>query len=262
MSKLTRRLPQSRSTRNFYHIVLSGNRREALFSTADDRRALNKIAIDALQRFDAALHAYCLMTNHFRALVQIDDRLLIAALRRIATRYSRHRQGDMKSAQHVFERPYKAERVDTKGDFLNLLRHIHLSPVIANRVAAPADYLWSSHRAYLGYKSVAWITTEFGLSLLADNPAHARAAYRQFFADGIAIEVERAANDGKSQTTEVNSSSTQLPSRLNGADMHGSLTHSSLTDSPIQLMSKTKLALTRFGLSRLPRSSRRFLSIY
>lgn len=242
------RLPRSRTSHQYYHIVLRGNRCEALISTAADRRALNQIAIEALQRFDATLHAYCLMTNHFRALIQIDDRLLVKALRLIVTRYSLHRRRHSKFTKHVFERPYEAQRIDTDGEFLNLLRFIHLSPVIANTVITPADYRWSSHRAYIGYKSVAWITTDFGLSLLADDPAQARAAYHQFMAEEPPIDVALALNPNKQQAAESSEALAEIPSTL--------------VNSRIKLRGIGKRALTRLIRTRKRKPSHRFLSIY
>jgi REP element-mobilizing transposase RayT len=249
--KPTRALPQPSPHAHqdsYYHVVLSGNRRKTLFSTVDDRRALNVIATDTLQRYDATLHAYCLMTNHFRALVQIESRSIIKALRQIATRYSRHRQRHLKPAAHLFERPYVAQRVDTDGDFLNLLRAIHLTPVIANKVIAPADYLWSSHRAYLGYKSVTKVVTEFGLSLLAESPAQARVAYHQFIEQGMAEDFGRA-KDAKSRAKSDDAALTQPSANTIGIDAPPSL-----SDSRIQL--------PRFGRRRKRAGSRRYLSVY
>jgi putative transposase len=233
------RLTRSRGVDSYYHVLLRGKRREALFSSADDRRALNEIAIDVLQRFDARLHAYCLMPTQFRFLVCIHDRLLTKALRTIATRYSMSRQRSMQAASHLFERPYKAERVDTDGDFLQLLRSIHLMPVVANEVVSPADYLWSSHRAYLGYKSVATIDTEFGLSLLSADSMQARIAYPHF----IAGTTEEESNAATNIETSVPTYTELLASR-----------------NPLAVARKS--ALARVGRDRSRSMSRRYLSIY
>jgi REP element-mobilizing transposase RayT len=254
-AKITAKLPHFHTNDSYFHVVLSGNRRKELFATVHDRRALNAIAIETLQRFNATLHAYCLLSNHFRALVQIDDRLLIKALRRIATQYSRHRQRHAKSSPHLFERPYTAQRVDTDGDFLNLLRCIHLNPVLANRVVAPADYLWSSHRAYLGYKSVAKITTDFGLSLFAASPAQARVAYYQFIADGLSEDFERIVERRNRAVSRL------VPASQPLANVTNADTPISVIDSRIELPRKTKPAL-RFGRERKRAGSRRFLSVY
>jgi len=175
-----------------YHVVLRGNHREALFDAPADRYSLNEIVIDVLQRFDARLHAYCWMTNHLHALVQIGDLPLGKIMQRITMRFSRHRHKALQTTGHLFERRYKAWLVDVDSYFLTLVRYIHLNPVEAGMVRDPAEYLYSSHRAYLGLDSVSWITTEFGLSLFAADLARAREAYQLFVAQGVDDDIASA----------------------------------------------------------------------
>lgn len=182
-----------RARGNHFHIVLRGYRRNVLFSTPADRRALNHYAISTMRRFGATLHAYCLLPGQFRFLVQMDDRALIDAVKEIVARYSRHRQRASNLAEQLFERPYTAQRVESETEFLSVLRSIHLGPVVTNATVVPDDYRWSSHRAYMGFKSVAWITTDFGLSLLDADRSRARTAYQKFMAEGLAAEVARNA---------------------------------------------------------------------
>jgi REP element-mobilizing transposase RayT len=176
---------------DFYHVVLRGGGREPLAACARDRRVLNHLAIDTIQRFDIRLHGYCLLANQLRALIQVDERVLIETLRRIAVRYSRYRRIQSTFPGAAFERPYLAQKVESDSEFLEVLRHIHLSPVTGNHVVSLDDYLWSSHRAYIGYKSNALITTDYGLSLFSQDPSRARAAYHQFIARGISANVTR-----------------------------------------------------------------------
>ena len=91
-------------------------------------------------RLDARLHAYCWMGNHLPALVQIGDQPLGKLMQRIAMRFSRYRHRALQTTGHLFERRYKAWLIDVDEYFLTLLRHIHLNPVKAQRVADPADY--------------------------------------------------------------------------------------------------------------------------
>ena len=180
------RLPFTHTRDSIYHVVLRSNRRQVLFDTAEDRRALNEATTETLQRFDATLHGYCLMPNQFRALLQIEDRKLVKALKGIVSRYARHREESLASNVALFERPFDARRVETTDEFLRLLRRIHLSPFLANEVVDLDDYLWSSHRAYLGFDTVAQITTEFGLALFATDVVQARGEYGKFIAAGLA----------------------------------------------------------------------------
>ena len=166
----------------FYHVMLRGNHREALFASTNDRMVLNGIVADSLERAGARLHAFCWMTNHLHALIQIGDAPLGRLMKRIATRYSRYRHRRLNTSGHLFERRYKALLVDVDAYFIALLRYIHLNPVAAGIVGDASDYPWSSHRAYLGEEEIAWVHTQFGLALLGGNIGTARQAYRSLMA--------------------------------------------------------------------------------
>jgi putative transposase len=172
-----------------YHVILRGNHREALFGNSQDRCALNDIVADVSSRFEIRIHAFCWMSNHLHALLQIADRPLGQVMQRIAARYSRYRHKSLRTTGHLFERRYRAKLVDVDAYFLALLRYIHLNPVKARIVRDPADYPWSSHRAYLGTEPIAWLTTTFGLSLFSTDLARARRAYRQFILQSSADEL-------------------------------------------------------------------------
>jgi REP element-mobilizing transposase RayT len=162
-----------------YHVTLRGNHREPLFGSGADRTKLNWVVADAIERFDARLHAFCWMTNHLHALVQVGASPLGNLVKSIATRFSRHRHSALDTTGHLFERRYGARLIDVDAYFLAVLRYIHLNPVKAGIVTDPGQYRWSSHRAYLGLESIAWLTTDFGLSLLGPDLRLARRGYSQ-----------------------------------------------------------------------------------
>ncbi len=46
-----------------YHVTSRGDRREAIFEDDEDREALMAVLEQGLERFGAAMFAYCLMGN-------------------------------------------------------------------------------------------------------------------------------------------------------------------------------------------------------
>jgi REP element-mobilizing transposase RayT len=251
--------PRSRTpaTGNYYHIALRGNRHHPLFTAPADRRALNRFAIDALLSFDAALHAYCLMPHHFRFLVQMDERRLVKAVRRIVRRYSRYLERTAMREGPYFERPYEARRIGTGGDFLACLRNIHLGPVVGNLVATADDYRWSSHRAYLGYRSVAWVRTEFGLSLLSPDLTRARNLYPDFIAGG-SMQVEHDATHAIVDRL-IGSNPEDSPSIATAPEKQTALSSMPSPNLPIA----TSLGSPLFRIGDEPDTQRsRFLAIY
>lgn len=163
-----------------YHVTLRGNHREALFESAADRAKLNAVIAGAIERFDARVHAFCWMTNHLHALVQIGEHPLGNFIQHVAWRYSRYRHKSLNTTGHLFERRHGARLIDVDNYFLAVLRYVHLNPVKAGITADPGGYPWSSHCAYLGTRSIDWITTELGLSLLSADSQRARRIYARF----------------------------------------------------------------------------------
>jgi REP element-mobilizing transposase RayT len=164
----------------FYHVTLRGNHKEPLFGAAADRVRLNAFVADATERFGVRVHAFCWMTNHLHALVQIGKRPLGDFVKSVTVRYSRYRHKALDTTGHLFERRYGARLIDVDAYFLAVLRYIHLNPVKAGLVRDPRTYPWSSHRAYLGSEALDWLTVEQGLALFGAEPRSARAAYARF----------------------------------------------------------------------------------
>lgn len=160
-----------------YHVTLRGNHRQDIFFTPDDRSLLTYIIRDILVDCGAQLHAYCYMTNHIHALLQVSDTPLSKIMLLIAGRYARRVQRRLDTTGHLFEKRYHAILIDADEYLLALLRYIHLNPVRASLVSSPDEYPWSSHHAYLGTRYEPWVTTEFALGMLGSDRERATASY-------------------------------------------------------------------------------------
>lgn len=197
------RLPRLHVPGGCYHVILRGNHREALFATFEDREVLNEIVGEALSTFDARLHAFCWMTNHLHALLQIGVQPLGKVMQRIAMRYSRYRHRQLGTTGHLFERRHRAWLVEADLYFVTLLRYIHLNPVRANIVRTPDDYPWSSHHAYLGGLAPPWLTMHFGLSLLGTTVPSACRAYRRLISQTTCTSQENLFDDAHQDDPRV-----------------------------------------------------------
>lgn len=171
----------------YYHVTLRGNHRQDIFFCDADRDLLGHYVAAARERVGVCIHAYCWMTNHIHMLVQVGDAPLGKFMQRIGTCYARAVQVRVPTTGHLFQNRYHALVVDVERYFAALLRYIHLNPVRAGLVADPADYCWSSHRAYLGTATVEWLATDFGLRLFAADRTGARERYRAFVLQGIGV---------------------------------------------------------------------------
>jgi putative transposase len=168
----------------FYHATLRGNHQQAIFNTAEDRRLLDVIVAESIERYAAEVHAYCWMTNHLHFLVRVGDEPLGHVMRQIASKYAKAFQRRLDTSGHLFERRYFARLVSADSYLMAVLRYIHLNPVAAKLAVTPADYPWSSHQAYSGGCAETWVTTDFVLSMFGAQRGSARSAYRSFIAEG------------------------------------------------------------------------------
>jgi chromosomal replication initiation ATPase DnaA len=58
-----------------------------------------------------------------------------------------------------------------------------LNPIRANIVKILDEYVWSSHRAYLGQDDITWLTTEYGLSKFGKTISEAKIFYSSYISE-------------------------------------------------------------------------------
>jgi putative transposase len=163
-----------------YHTMLRGNHRDAIFRAPEDRDEFEDILGQALERHGARVLAYCWMTNHVHAVVQVADRPLGRLVQLFASRYARRFQRRVPTTGHLFERRYRDRLITDLNYLLQVVRYIHLNPVEAGMVTDPAGYCWSSHRHYIGMPAPDWLLVDQVLGRFGESPREAVAAYLAF----------------------------------------------------------------------------------
>lgn len=168
-----------------YHVTARGNSRGPIFFADSDRWLWMRLITEGLDRYRCRIHAFCWMTNHIHMAVQVSDRRLGSFMNWVTSQYARVTNKRLDRSGHLFERRYGAKLVDSDSYLLQLVRYIHLNPVMAKVVEDPADYPWSSHRAYLGYHRPALLTVGWVLSCFGERRGEARRAYERFMAEEV-----------------------------------------------------------------------------
>ena len=130
------------------HLVQRGNDRQPCFyADVDYSRYLQDLHA-ACVRYGVALHAYVLMTNHVHLLVTPQASGAIARMMQYLGRhYVTYVNRTYRRTGTLWEGRYKSWLVDGDRYILACHRYIELNPVRAAMVAAPDQYLWSSHLA-------------------------------------------------------------------------------------------------------------------
>jgi len=54
----------------FHHVMNRGRNKQVIFHSSDYFEAFLETLKEASQRYDAIIHAYCLITNHYHLLIE------------------------------------------------------------------------------------------------------------------------------------------------------------------------------------------------
>lgn len=135
----------------FYHLYNRGNRKEPIFHQSRDYERFLWDFSDAAFEYGVGVHAYCLMPNHYHALIrQAKGGSLIKMMRSFGTSYSMYFNRAYGHVGHVFQGRYQTRKITTDADLVWVSRYIHRNPIGAGRLRA---YEWSSYQSYLGEAS-------------------------------------------------------------------------------------------------------------
>jgi putative transposase len=144
----------------WYHVMNRGAGKQKIFKNAAHRKMFLLLLEESQKLFNVEIHAYCLMDNHYHLLLSTPDANLSRVMRHIngvyTLRYNRRQNTD----GPLFRGRYKAQLIEEDYYLLIVSRYIHMNPVKAKLVNNPADYEWSSYRAYLGLiNPQKWLST-------------------------------------------------------------------------------------------------------
>jgi putative transposase len=170
-----------------YHVTSRGNAQADIFLSDADRQTFLDTLASAIEKYNWLCHAYCLLDNHYHAIIETLDPNLSLGMRQLNGVYTQAFNRAHQRVGHVFQGRYKAILVEKESHLLELCRYVVLNPVRAGMVAKPGDWKWSSYTstAYAGkvpeYLTIDWILGQFSEKLTT-----ARQRYRKFVADGLA----------------------------------------------------------------------------
>lgn len=134
----------------YYHVTSRGNERKDVFKSQKDREQFLSYLESSVNRYEAVIHAYCLMNNHYHLLLETPSGNLSKIMQHINGAYTSYFNVKRKRSGHLFQGRYKAIVIEADEYAQELSRYMHLNPVRAKMVAKPEEYRWSSYLDYIG----------------------------------------------------------------------------------------------------------------
>jgi putative transposase len=130
-----------------FHVVNRAAKRATLFDDVGDYEAFERVLMEAIERFNVALFAYCLMPNHWHLLIQThDDRALSRCMHWLTTTHARRWQTarGLDGLGAVYQGRFKAIPIGGDQHFLWACRYVERNALRASLVQQAEDWPWSS----------------------------------------------------------------------------------------------------------------------
>lgn len=190
------RLPRLTLPGYAHHVIQRGNNRQAIFVSKTDYQTLLDLLIENANKFDVAVHAYVLMSNHFHLLVTPQTpEGLPQMMQAVGRRYVRGFNNAQERSGTLWEGRYRSTLLQSERYLLACMAYIDLNPVRAGLVAQARDYPWSSFGHYTGQRVDKLITPHALLWELGNTPFAREAAYAELVLSGVSAVQQKALTD-------------------------------------------------------------------
>ena len=183
-----------------HHVIQRGNNRQPIFASGADHQVLLDLLLENAKKFEVAIHAYVLMSNHFHLLATpstLDG--LPQMMQAVGRRYVRYFNDTQQRSGTLWEGRYKSTLIQTDRYLLACMAYIDLNPVRAGLVVQPQDYPWSSHGHYIGQRTDKLITPHALYWELGNTPFAREAVYAELVRNGISSVQQTALTDAALQ---------------------------------------------------------------
>lgn len=133
-----------------HHITQRGNRQEDVFFNDDDRFIYLEWLMFYCEKYDVAVLAYCLMTNHIHLILTPHSKDgLQQVLKPLHMRYSQYINKIKGWKGHLWQGRFFSSPLDDAYTW-SAIRYVERNPVQAGMIEKAEDYLWSSAAAHCG----------------------------------------------------------------------------------------------------------------
>jgi putative transposase len=179
-----------------HHIIQRGNNRQPIFVRGGDYELLLELLEENAKKFQVAIHAYVLMSNHFHLLATPETTEGIPQMMQaVGRRYVRNFNLRHGRTGTLWEGRYKSTLIQAERYLLACMVYIDLNPVRAGIAAEPGDYPWTSHNHYMGRRADRLVTPHPLYWELGNTPFSRDEAYASLVRAGISTDQQRALTD-------------------------------------------------------------------
>ena len=198
------------------HVIQRGNNRIPCFKRDSDYLVYLAYLRHLAEKYECAVHAYCLMTNHVHLLLTPAAAGACTALMRdLGQRYVQYFNRRHDRSGTLWEGRYRSCIAESAHYVLACYRYIELNPVRACMVDHPVGYLWSSYAVNSGMRTDPLVSPHPEYLALAGDGDSRYSAYRHLFDGqfdaGLLATIRDAVNGGYPLASEAFKSTVLAP---------------------------------------------------
>lgn len=164
-----------------------GNRKASIFDDDADCQAFEALLAETADRYRLHYQSYCLMGNHYHAVVESSDANLSNAMKWLNGVFAQRSNRRHQRTGHLLQGRFKSILVGDDRYLRAVNAYVVLNPVRAGLVAEPSEWRWSSYRATVGLKEapacldLRWLNWVFG----GRSTSVAQQRFREFVGTAI-----------------------------------------------------------------------------
>jgi putative transposase len=163
-------------------VIQRGNNRSPCFFADEDYRFYLLCLQKGAARYQCAIHAYVLMTNHVHLLLSpgTEDGLSLM-MRYVGSRYVQYVNYVYSRTGTLWEGRFKSNLIESERYLLACYRYIESNPVRARIVESPAKYPWSSYAHHASGREDRVVHDHPMYVALGTTPHERQGTYRELF---------------------------------------------------------------------------------
>ena len=133
----------------YYHIINRGVDKRVIFKEPVDYEQFEELMCFYAKSYGITIHNYCLMTNHYHILLEIQQENLSKFMRQLGMNYVIYFNKKYKRSGHLWQGRYKSWYVTDEAYLYTLMLYIEQNPLKAKIVKRLEEYPHSSYNYFL-----------------------------------------------------------------------------------------------------------------
>jgi putative transposase len=177
------RAPRRPLDPGLYHLTCVGVRKEPIFVNDFDRHGLLRLLHEESDAAHFVVRAFCLMTTHYRALVETRSGEISTRMKRINHVHAIRFNQAHGFRGHLFRDRFRSIPVVDDWHLFECLRYIALNPVRAGLCDKPEEWRWGSFAVVMGRAPCPpFFDPTWTLRLFSEDDEEARKQFARFVA--------------------------------------------------------------------------------